>query len=650
MAGHRQAVAGRRAGGVAATPAGRPRDGPGGGGRAGAGFARLGAAAMAGRTAAGDARLGDDRGDQLGRRHVEGRVAARPRRPGAIRAAAERRSPRRRPASRSGSPEPSAASQVERAPWGRRRRTGPRGARRAPRAGRCPTLFAVSPFAAIRSAPTRTASTSPEARSQPAAASARSVYGIPAWPSSQAVSRAPCEPGARLVDVDVDRPPVRGQRPGRRRAPSRTGRTAAARCCSGSGSGVGRSAGPAGARRRGRASRAWSSVASPTIASASRAERRRDRRPVVDRARRSPRSGPACGRAPSARDCRRPRVARALAVPRRIARRAYGFAGRGRPAVSARPSAATWPSAGAPRTTISRIAWATSAPDSQSTSTSSSGSRRWSRRIEPRRHRGGTGVLRKPRRDGRPPAAPICRSARRARRETVAGPGSASRPRPSRGARAASAVVSRSAPAAPTSVAAALIASPANARKKRRRASRSPSSTSGPDRLRPRRRGRARSYRGLHGPLVAVASTGATGRPGSAGRPGQARQRGRGWSSGRRDGPTAGVRRSAQYWMTLVTAWSGQPVAALEEVELDEEGQARRSRPCSRSTSSIVPRTVPPVARRSSTMRTRWPGCDRVAVDLERVGAVLEGVLDADRLGRAACRACAPGRGPAPSW
>ncbi len=58
-----------------------------------------------------------------------------------------------------------------------------------------PTLFAVDPSAAIRSAPTSTASTSPAVNSDPAALSASSVYGIPARAASYAVSREPWSSG-----------------------------------------------------------------------------------------------------------------------------------------------------------------------------------------------------------------------------------------------------------------------------------------------------------------------------------------------------------------------------------------------------------------------------------------------------------------------
>src|SRR6478672_1136111 len=65
----------------------------------------------------------------------------------------------------------------------------------------------------------------------------------------------------------------------------------------------------------------------------------------------------------------------------RDSRRTRSAASRSSPfdAASAMPYAAATPIAGAPRTTIVRIASATSAADRHSTSTSSSGSRRWSR-------------------------------------------------------------------------------------------------------------------------------------------------------------------------------------------------------------------------------------------------------------------------------
>ena len=57
-----------------------------------------------------------------------------------------------------------------------------------------PILLAVSPFAAILSAPTTTASTLPCAISAAAAESTTSVAGRPAWTSSYAVSRDPVHP------------------------------------------------------------------------------------------------------------------------------------------------------------------------------------------------------------------------------------------------------------------------------------------------------------------------------------------------------------------------------------------------------------------------------------------------------------------------
>src|ERR671934_144871 len=61
--------------------------------------------------------------------------------------------------------------------------------------GYVPILFATSPFAAIRSAPTTTASTSPPAISEPAITSATSVHGMPSRSSSQAVRRLPWSTG-----------------------------------------------------------------------------------------------------------------------------------------------------------------------------------------------------------------------------------------------------------------------------------------------------------------------------------------------------------------------------------------------------------------------------------------------------------------------
>ena len=54
-----------------------------------------------------------------------------------------------------------------------------------------PILLAASPFVAMRSAPTTTASTIPDAMREHADESGITVTGIPALESSQAVSRAP---------------------------------------------------------------------------------------------------------------------------------------------------------------------------------------------------------------------------------------------------------------------------------------------------------------------------------------------------------------------------------------------------------------------------------------------------------------------------
>jgi hypothetical protein len=54
-----------------------------------------------------------------------------------------------------------------------------------------------------------------------------------------------------------------------------------------------------------------------------------------------------------------------------------------------------------------------------------------------------------------------------------------------------------------------------------------------------------------------------------------------------------------------------------------------------------VAAAVPPVAMRSSTMRTLSSGCERVLVDLQLVGAVLEGIgLAEDGAGKLSGLAC----------
>ena len=67
-------------------------------------------------------------------------------------------------------------------------------------------MFATSPFAAIRSAPTD----DPVDRARREQGAGRGVghdpVGMPAWRSSHAVSRAPCRSGPRLVDPDLGEP------------------------------------------------------------------------------------------------------------------------------------------------------------------------------------------------------------------------------------------------------------------------------------------------------------------------------------------------------------------------------------------------------------------------------------------------------------
>jgi hypothetical protein len=55
-----------------------------------------------------------------------------------------------------------------------------------------------------------------------------------------------------------------------------------------------------------------------------------------------------------------------------------------------------------------------------------------------------------------------------------------------------------------------------------------------------------------------------------------------------------------------------EALAALQEVELDGKAARPAISPPSCFTSLTVASMVPPVASRSSTSTTRWPGCDRV--------------------------------------
>ena len=156
-------------------------------------------------------------------------------------------------------------------------------------------------------------------------------------------------------------------------------------------------------------------------------------------------------------------VGRALmsvfAAPRNVARRAYGRVVRALSAVSVSPIAPTWPMAGAPRTIISRIAKAASEAERTWYSSRTSGNLRWSTRWRTpgvsrngvRKPVGGAGTA------GAAAAPPIA---------TELG---------SRIAPAASAETRWIAWAAPTTPAAPWNRSPANCRKKRRRARSAPS-------------------------------------------------------------------------------------------------------------------------------------------------------------------------------
>ena len=160
------------------------------------------------------------------------------------------------------------------------------------------------------------------------------------------------------------------------------------------------------------------------------------------------------------------------------------------------------------------------------------------------------------------------------------GPSSRAAPSGLRMTLAASAEACWSAWAAPATVAAVLISSPAKARKNRRRPSRpewAPSTTVGS--RRPSARHRARST-----PLRRAA--------GSA----WDRRRGRSiW------GPRCVTVR--QYLMTLVTRRPSSRSRPLRNSSSTRNARPTTS-PLSRSISSIVPWTVPPVASRSSTIST----------------------------------------------
>ena len=136
--------------------------------------------------------LGHDRGDQLRRRHVERRVARGEARRHLGRVALLDRDLRAARASRG-----------RRSSSARRRRTGSRGGARSTASPYVPILFAVSPLAAIRSAPVNTASTSPAAISDAAAESAITACGIAGGLELPRGQPRALEQRPRLVDPDV---------------------------------------------------------------------------------------------------------------------------------------------------------------------------------------------------------------------------------------------------------------------------------------------------------------------------------------------------------------------------------------------------------------------------------------------------------------
>src|SRR4051812_5302434 len=292
---------------------------------------------------------------------------------------------------------------------------------------------------------------------------------------------------------------------------------------------------------------------------------------------------------------------------RRIARRANGSVSAARSADSARPIAATWPMAGAPRTIIWRMALAASGAFRTSTSTSSSGRRRWSiSRSRPRSSRKG---VRKP--IGRAASA----RAAAASSSSAASPRSAA-PAGSRIAPAASADARWSPCGAPATVAAAGISSPAERRKNRRRARRACSSAD---------TGSASTGATVPG----ASSTGATGSGTS-----DAATR----SAGSRMGSAKGISRGSVDGDRSVLddardAPAVEAIPTLEEVELDEE---RQTDDVALQPLDELDRALDGAAGREEVVDDEdlLPRLDRVAVDLERVRAVLEGVLHGDRLRR----------------
>ena len=434
------------------------------------------------------------------------------------------------------------------------------------------------------------------------------------------------EPGALevrpgLVDPDVDRRARRGGPPGRPRAPSRTGRRRAARCCSGSGSGA---AGP-----RARAATPRPNVGQPAVVVVASqhdrvglgAHRGGDRLAVLGQVADRVVAGHQPVDRPAQVDRRRPGVASARsAPPRSVARRAYGcdvahLLGRQRQPdrgdLADRRRAAddhladrAGDLAGRSGTRSRRARRAAGAGRSGSRTPSprgtASGSRRRCRRRRPGRRRPSTP-------DG-----------------VAASSGS-------RIALAASADARWSAWAAPATVAAVWISSPANWRKKRRRprsrrrrdvAVGAPAADGADDRARPAGSGRGSTTSGGAG-LVAGSSSGSVNRLGL--------------------GPSGG-----QYWMTLVTR---RPSSRSRPLRKSSSTRNAEADDLALEPLDQLDRALDRAARREQVVDDQdlLAGLDRVAVDLERVRAVFEGVLDRDRLGRELAQLAHRTR-PAPSW
>ena len=272
---------------------------------------------------------------------------------------------------------------------------------------------------------------------------------------------------------------------------------------------------------------------------------------------------------------------RAFAAPRIVARRANGRCVRSFPAVNASVTAPSWACAGDPTIASSRIAATPSPPPRTSMSARMSGSRRWSttRHTSPSQRIG----ARNP--------APAARSSVGAAPAGIRGPGSGPTGLDRLGI----------AEQLPGRLGGLLLEQLRRADDRSHRAEHvarelaeepSPVGVRRRDRLgRPRgshRLGRVGRRAGL-GPRGLVSHR-------RAARPteGADRSRGEAWESRQ-------LRR--QYWMTLVTRRPSSRSRPLRNSSSTRKASPTTS-PFRRSTSSIVPRTVPPVARRSSTIST----------------------------------------------